>query len=116
VGRKHFHWLSKFKSSLTSVKDANHSGHPLRGKTDENVDKVKDLVSEHRRITIHEVANILGISMGSVHTSLQDNLNVHHIAMRFVSCTCSLSFFCTQISGHEEYDSTPSLVTRFSAV
>jgi len=66
--------LSKFKSSLTTVKDADHSGHPLTSKTGENVDKVKDLVLEHRRITIHEVANILGISVGSVHTSLQDNL------------------------------------------
>jgi DNA-binding transcriptional regulator GbsR (MarR family) len=79
---------------LTSVKDADHSGHPLTSKTDENVDKVKDLVLENRRITIHEVANILGISVGSVHTSLKDSLNMHNIAMKFVSWTCSLCFFC----------------------
>jgi len=79
---------------LTSVKDADHSGHPLTSKTGENVDKVKDLVLENRRITIHEVANLLGISVDSVHTSLKDNLNVHHIAMKSVSRTCSLYFFC----------------------
>jgi hypothetical protein len=105
--------VSKFKSSLISVKDADHSGDPLTSQTGENVDKVKDLVLENRRITIHEVANILGISVGSVHTSLKDNLNMYHIAMKFVSCTCSLCFFCMQISGCKEYDSTPS---RCSAV
>jgi hypothetical protein len=96
---------------LTSVKGVDHSGHPLTSKTGENVDKVKDLVLEKRRITIHEVANVLGISMGLVHTSLKDNLNMHHIAMKFVLWTCSLCFFCMQISGRKEYDSTPSLVT-----
>lgn len=77
---------------------------------------MKDLVLENRRITIHEVANLLGISVDSVHTSLKDNLNVHHIAMKSVSRTCSLYFFCMWISGYKEYDSTPSLVTWFSAV
>jgi hypothetical protein len=40
--------LSEFRSSLTSVKAADHSGHPLTSKTGENVDKVKDLVLENR--------------------------------------------------------------------
>jgi hypothetical protein len=93
--------LSKFRSSLTSVKATDHSGHPLTSKTGENVDKVKDVVLENRRITIYEVANILGISVGSAHTSLKDSQNMHHIAMKFVSCTCSLSFFCMRISGYK---------------
>jgi hypothetical protein len=101
---------------LTSVKDADHSGHTLTSKTGENVGKVKDIVLENRKITVNEVANILGISVGSVHTSLKDNLNMHHIAMKFVSCTCSLCFFCMRISGYKEYDTTTSIVAQFSAV
>jgi hypothetical protein len=34
--------------------------------TEENVDQVKGLVLKNRKITIHEVANMLDISIGSV--------------------------------------------------
>jgi hypothetical protein len=119
VGRTQaFDWFSKFKSGLISVKDADHSGHPMASKTDENMDKVKELVFENRKITIHEVANMLAISFGSVQSNLKDNLPVHHTAMKFVSCTCSLWFVCVSISVYKQNysDSTASIVTRFSAV
>jgi hypothetical protein len=43
-------WIAKFKSSLTFGKDAYHSRHPLTSKTSENMEKVKELSFENRRI------------------------------------------------------------------
>jgi hypothetical protein len=50
------------------------SEHPSTSKTDENVDKVKGLFHKNRRITICEVADMLGISFGSVQRIQKDNL------------------------------------------
>jgi hypothetical protein len=36
-----FDWFCMYKSSVMSVEDAKHSGHPLMCKTDENVDELK---------------------------------------------------------------------------
>jgi hypothetical protein len=70
-------WSSKFKSSVTSVEDDVHSVHPSMSKTDENVDQMKEHVHKNTRLTIHEVANMLHISFGSLWSILKDNLNMH---------------------------------------
>ena len=46
-------WLFKFKSSVTSVEDSECSGCPSTGKTDEDVEKVKELVLKNIGKTIH---------------------------------------------------------------
>jgi hypothetical protein len=61
-----FEWFSKFRSGVTSVENAKHLGCPSMSKTDENVDQVKKLVLENRKIVICEGANVLGIRSGSV--------------------------------------------------
>jgi hypothetical protein len=38
-----FEWFSIFRRSVTPVEDAIYLGHQTTGKTDENVDKVKEL-------------------------------------------------------------------------
>jgi hypothetical protein len=43
------------------VGDAEHPGHPLAGRTDEYLDQVQEINLKQRRITICEVANMLGI-------------------------------------------------------
>jgi hypothetical protein len=56
-----FDLFSTFKIGMTSAQDAQHLGHPPTVKTDENVDRVKQLVLENRRITICEAAHMLQI-------------------------------------------------------
>jgi hypothetical protein len=46
----------------------------------------KELDYEYKRITIWEVANMLGISFRSVQSILKDNLNMHQTATKFVPC------------------------------
>jgi hypothetical protein len=56
----------------------------VTSKTDENVDQVKELVYKNRRITIHDIANMLGVSFGSVQSFLIDSLNMHWLAVKFM--------------------------------
>lgn len=77
------------RSSVTSLQDAECSGCTLARKRAENVDQLRELFRENRRIAIHEVGNILGISFGTVQRILKDNLSVHQIAVKFTSCLLS---------------------------
>jgi hypothetical protein len=56
---------------VTSVENVKHVVCPLMSKPDENVDQVKKLVLEDRRIFICEGVNILRISCGSVQNMLK---------------------------------------------
>jgi hypothetical protein len=53
-----FAWFSKFKSDVIFVEVAEHLGCLSMHKTDENMDQVKKLVHENRRVTVHEVSNM----------------------------------------------------------
>jgi hypothetical protein len=69
---------------VTSVERVEHCRHQSTSKTDETVVRVKELVLESRRITIHEVAYMLEYLFGSVQSILKDNLNMLWIAAKFL--------------------------------
>jgi hypothetical protein len=66
-----FEWLSNFKSRVTSTENTKQVRHPLLGKTVENMDPVQEQSIKNRRTTILKVANMLGISFGSVQRILK---------------------------------------------
>lgn len=111
---------SKYMNSLASSKlwqllKTLNTGDVSFSKRDENMDWVKWLVVRNRRITVHEVANMLGSSSGAIQSILKDSLNMCQIAGKFVPY---LLWLCVWISAWKQYDcnSILSLVTRFSAV
>lgn len=79
----------KFRSGVVLVESAEHWEHPLKSKTDENVNHVKHCVLKNRRTTICEVACILGMLCVSVQSALRDNLNMHPVASKFMPCLLS---------------------------
>jgi len=72
-----------FKTSVTPVEDAEHSGCQSTSKTGENMDQVKDFVLKNRIMSICKLL-MLEISFGSVLSILKDSLNVRQIAAKFV--------------------------------
>jgi hypothetical protein len=79
-----FEWHSCFMASQVSVVDDEHSGRPNNSKTTENVKKIQELIHEDRCQTIHELADAIGISYGVCREILTENLNMDHIAAKFV--------------------------------
>jgi hypothetical protein len=60
------------------------SERPNTCKMTENVEKIQELVHEDGRRTIHELADTIGISYGVCLEILTENLNMGHIAVKFV--------------------------------
>ena len=65
-------WYADFKSSMSSVEDAEQWRQPSVSKLHENVDYVKEFILLNKRTTVCEVTNILGISLGLVQRAMKD--------------------------------------------
>jgi hypothetical protein len=50
----------------------------------EKVEKIRELIHEDRRRTIHELTDSVRISYGVFQEILTENLNMRHIAAKFV--------------------------------
>ena len=60
-----FRWHERFRSGRESVEDDERSGRPSTAKTDENINKIKGLMTVSRKLTIREIAEELNIAYGS---------------------------------------------------
>jgi hypothetical protein len=59
---------------VNSAEDAEHFEHPSTSKRGENMDQVKEVVIQNRRVTVSEFVNVFGISVLSVQSILEGNL------------------------------------------
>ena len=60
-----YEWYKRFQDGREDVEDDERHGRPSTSATDKNVKKVKEMVENDSRITIREVADDIGISIGS---------------------------------------------------
>ena len=60
---KVYEWYKRFQDGREDVEDDERPGRPSTSTTDENVEKVKEMVMNDRRISIREVADDVGISI-----------------------------------------------------
>ena len=57
-------WYNRFKKGREEVNDDACTGRPSTSTTNENIEAVKKLTLDNRRITITEVVDDVGISFG----------------------------------------------------
>ena len=79
-----FAWFKRFKVGRESVEDDKHSGRPSTCTTPEMIAKVREVILEDRRKTIHYVCNSVGLPYGSSQRIVVDDLSMIRIAARFV--------------------------------
>ena len=80
-------WYNRFKEDLEDVNDYTRPGSPSTSTTDENIEAVKKLILDNRRITIREVADDDGISFGSCQAIFTDVLLMKRAAAKVVPKT-----------------------------
>jgi hypothetical protein len=85
-----FEWFKHFKDGRESAGDRKHSGRPSTCTTPEMIAKVREVILEDRRQTIHDVCNRVGLSCGSCQRILADELN-----MRRMRCGRTETGCCT---------------------
>jgi len=78
-----FKWHARFKRGRTSLEDE-RSGRPSPSSTPKNVETIRRLVHEDYQRTIKDIATIVHVSYRTVQTILTCDLNMHHVAAKFV--------------------------------
>jgi len=79
-----FQWFSRFKAGRTSIDDDERSGRRVSSSTPEVIDRVRQIIREDRRRTIDEVSMLVGISHGTCHKILTENLKMRRVASKLV--------------------------------
>ena len=79
-----FRWHERFKDGRLSVEDDERSGRPSTSTDDPHIDEINTLVRANRRLTVRELAEECGISVGSCHHILTEKLKMHRVAAKFV--------------------------------
>lgn len=77
-------WYNEFKRGKNSFEDDPRSGRPSTSVTDENIDAVRELVKDNRRITYKEIEATLGIGSSAVRTILHERLALRKVCSRWV--------------------------------
>jgi len=79
-----FQLFSQFKAGRTSIDDDEHSGRPVSNSTPEMTEKVHHIIHEVRCHTIDGVSMLVGISHGTCHKILTEDLKMRRVASKFV--------------------------------
>jgi len=79
-----FQWFSWFKAGRTPIDDDERSGRSVSSSTPEMIERVRQIVREDRCITIDEVSMLVGISHGTCHKILTEDLKMRRVASKFV--------------------------------
>jgi hypothetical protein len=78
-----FRWFKAFSEERESIEDEPRSGRPSR--TDENVDRIRDLVRSDRRLTVRMIGEELNLTHTTVHQILTNELGMREICAKMVS-------------------------------
>ncbi|KAL4148085.1 hypothetical protein QTP88_002389 [Uroleucon formosanum] len=79
-----FDWFKCFKEGRISIEDNHRPGHPSTSKTNDTITLIRDKIISDRRLTAREVANEVGISIGTCHSILSDALGMKRVSAKLV--------------------------------
>jgi len=79
-----YEWHERFKSGRESVEDDERSGRLSTSKTDENINKVREMLINNRKLIIRELAENLNIAYGSIQDIVVNNLGLRRVAAKLV--------------------------------
>ena len=77
-------WYAEFKRGRTDTEDAERSGQPNEVVTPETIKKVHQIVFENCKLKLHEIADTLKISYGSVYAILHEHLSIWKLLSKWV--------------------------------
>jgi len=79
-----YYWFRRFKEGRTSVESDPRSVRPSTSRNEEMIAKVRTIFRNNRRLTVRETTDERGISVGSCHAILTDDLHMKRLRAKFV--------------------------------
>ena len=79
-----YKWFEQFHNGCELVEDEERSGCPSTSKTQENVERVSEMIRSNRQLTIRKISEDLNIPYGSVQNILITDLNMRRVSAKFV--------------------------------
>ena len=76
-------WVRRFKAGQESLEDDPDVGRPKTAVTDESINLVEKIVLSDRRLKVKEIAEVSGLSYGTIFNILHDHLNMRKINERW---------------------------------
>lgn len=80
-----FRWFKAFSEGKESMEDEPRSGRPSTARTDENVDRIRELVRSDRRLTIRMIGEQLNLSHTTVRQVLTNELGMRKICAKMMT-------------------------------
>ncbi|XP_077416144.1 protein GVQW3-like [Vanacampus margaritifer] len=74
-----FEWCKRFKEGREDVEDDPRSGRPTTSRTEANVERVRQMLSGDRRLTVRLIANELGINRDNVWKIITEDLAMQKV-------------------------------------
>ena len=78
------HWFKCFRDGKETTEDEPRSGRPSTRRTPDMIERVRQMLTQDRRVTLRLMAEELGISKDMVHTIVCEDLGNRKICSRFV--------------------------------
>ncbi|UYV78083.1 hypothetical protein LAZ67_16000046 [Cordylochernes scorpioides] len=77
-------WVAAFKLGRISTEDEHRPGSPVESVTQENIDKIHDLVMLDRRMTVRRIEETLDIPKTTVDRIMREHLGLRKLSARWV--------------------------------
>jgi ribosomal protein S14 len=77
-------WFNRFKGGRTLVNSDQRSGRPSASLNANVIENVRSMILEDCRLTVREIADEVGISTGSAHSILTEDLHMCRVVAKFV--------------------------------
>jgi len=79
-----FEWHKRFSEGRGSVKDDDRLGHPRAAVTDDNIEKVRDVIRKDRRLGVRAVAEEVNLDRENFRRILREELNMRKFCAKMV--------------------------------
>ncbi|GBM61602.1 Putative uncharacterized protein FLJ37770 [Araneus ventricosus] len=79
-----FEWFKCFRDGKEDVEDEQRSGRPPTSTTPDNIERVRRMLADDRRLSLRMIAEELKVSLDSVSNIVHEHLQKRKICARFV--------------------------------
>jgi [histone H3]-lysine36 N-dimethyltransferase SETMAR len=79
-----YFWFNRFKNGNESVENLPRHGRPSSSTSEENVEKIKNILQKNKSITLRMLSEEMGISKDTCHNIIKINLNKKKLCSKFV--------------------------------